>query len=32
MRQSLELPALAKASPTTLTTLLTPLFEELLEE
>jgi AcrR family transcriptional regulator len=31
MRQSLELPALAKASPATLTALLTPLFEELLE-
>ena len=31
MRQSLELPALAKATPASLTALLTPLFEELLE-
>jgi AcrR family transcriptional regulator len=31
MRQSLELPALARASPGTLASLLTPLFEELLE-
>jgi AcrR family transcriptional regulator len=31
MRQSLELPALAKATPASLTALLTPLFEQLLE-
>ena len=31
MRQSLELPALAKANPASLTALLTPLFEDLLE-
>jgi len=31
MRQSLELPALTKATPACLTALLTPLFEELLE-
>jgi AcrR family transcriptional regulator len=31
MRQSLELPALTKATPTTLTNLLTPLFEQLVK-